>query len=370
MSFKRRNIPMTDDLKKEISGAKNIFEVFYSMSRETPPGAYPLNTGEWIRGCQTLYPEFYQKAVEYGSKNYIRTGTNAQYEEELTSTGQSGMFVIEGSDIRLPKVTRYIRGYESNQAVNVHNKTYLSGLPDLTLAMRYDVCYPANQYPHLSGYGNECQSLADTSHADEPMLDTSILPNNAKGGDLIKDAAYGRYNTDAFGFSNEVVAPCVTMALYIQVFNQAPMAGYVNVQDVLKLITDYTKQMDQKIQDALNTINSIIEGGALGMPEYERSTNLGENVYAGTYTYTAPSDGWFYVRWVNSNAAPTRITTVRIYKDASKAHLLATHTTSDGRRAGKDGGTTDQTIFVPVRRGYFLEAVNTNYRRFYPVFGQ
>lgn len=270
MSFKRRNIPMTDDLKKEISGAKNIFEVFDSMSRETPPGAYPLNTGEWIRGCQTLYPEFYQKAVEYGSKNYIRTGTNAQYEAELASTGQSGMFVIEGSDIRLPKVTRYIRG----------------------------------------------------------------------------------------------------MALYIQVFNQAPMAGYVNVQDVLKLITDYTKQMDQKIQDALNTINSIIEGGALGMPEYERSINLGENAYVGTYTYTAPSDGWFYVRWVNSNAEPTRITAVHIYKDASKSRLLATHTTSDGRRAGKDGGVTDQTIFIPVKRGYYLKATHTNYRRFYPIFGQ
>ena len=106
------------------------------------------------------------------------------------------------------------------------------------------------------------------------------------------------------------------------------------------------------------------------MPEYERGINLGNNVYSGTYGYTVPSDGWFYARWVNSNADPTRITTVRIYKDASKARLLETHTTSDGRRAGKDGGTTDQTIFVPVRRGYFLEAVNTNYRRFYPVFGQ
>lgn len=367
MSFKRRNIPMTDDLKKEISGAKNIFEVFYSMSRETPPGAYPLNTGEWIRGCQTLYPEFYQKAVEYGSKNYIRTGTNAQYEEELTSTGQSGMFVIEGSDIRLPKVTRYIRGYESNQAVNVHNKVYTSGLPDINLALRYDIWHPG---PVLSAYGANGHAVYGTSGDDEYMIDISGVATINRAGDLIKDPAYTRYKNNAHGFANEVVAPCVAMSLYIQVFNQAPLTGYVNVQDVLKLITDYTKQMDQQIQDALNTINSIIDGGALGMPEYERSINLGENAYAETYTYTTPADGWFYVRWVDSNAAPTRITTVRIYKDASKSQLLATHTTSDGRRAGKDSGVTDQTIFIPVKRGYYLEAIHTNYRRFYPVFGQ
>lgn len=365
MSFKRRNIPMTDDLKKEISGAKNIFEVFYSMSRETPPGAYPLNTGEWIRGCQTLYPEFYQKAVEYGSKNYIRTGTNAQYEAELASTGQSGMFVIEGSDIRLPKVTRYIRGYESNQAGNVHNNIYLSGLPNLTgeapVAERggttpwslYKGVFYVRGPEHYSGRG-------DTDN-DNAMMTFDASRSNA---------IYGKYESDAFGFSNEVVAPCVTMALYIQVFNRAPMEGYVQIKDVLELVTKYTKQMDQKIQDALNTINSIIEGGALGMPEYERSINLGENAYVATYTYTTPSDGWFYVRWVNSNAEPTRVTTVHIYKDASKSQLLATHTTSDGRRAGKDGGVTDQTIFIPVKRGYYLEAIHTNYRRFYPIFGQ
>lgn len=372
MSFKRRNIPMTDDLKKEISGAKNIFEVFYSMSRETPPGAYPLNTGEWIRGCQPLYPEFYQKAVEYGSKNYIRTGTNAQYEAELASTGQSGMFVIEGSDIRLPKVTRYIRGYESNQAVNVHNKTYLSGLPDLTLAMRYDVYYPANQYPHLSGYGNNCQSLSDTASADEPMLDTSILPNNAKGGDLIKDAAYGRYSTDAFGFSNEVVAPCVTMALYIQVFNQAPMAGYVNVQDVLKLITDYTNKMDKKYEEAIDAMNAVLQGGVLGAPNYANGVVISSDASS----YTAPSDGWIYNRWVRSGVGATLILTTYIYSDATKSKLLFIYTSSDGRRPDKDSGTTDLTNFIPVRKGNYIEwtrynktnGTMTNY--FYPSFGQ
>lgn len=370
MPFNRRNMPMTENLKKEISGAKHIFEVFYSMSRETPPGAYPLNTGEWIRGCKTMYPEFYQKAVEYRSKSYIRTGTNAQYESELSTTGQSGMFVIEGEDIRLPKVTRYIRGYESERAAGVHNNVYLSGVPDLNLALRYDVSYPANQYPGIDKYGKDCQSLYNTSGVDEPMLDTSILPDAAKGGDLLKDDAYTRYKNNAYGFANEVVAPCVAMALYIQVFNHAEMAGYVDISNVLKVITNYTNQMDQKIQQAIDSMNAIIAGGALGMPEYERGTNLGENAYVKTYSYNVPSDGWFYARWNNYNVDPTRITKIDIYKDSSKSQLLATHTTSDGRRAGKDAGTTDQTIFIPVRKGYHLVVSNSNYRRFYPVFGQ
>lgn len=370
MPFDRRNIPLGADVKQEISGAKNIFEVFYSMSRETPPGAYPLNTGEWIRGCQTLYPEFYAKALEYQPKGYIRVVSNETYESELASTGQCGAFVISNGDIRLPKITRYIRGYESEQAGNVHNKTYLSGLPDLTLAMRYDVCYPADQYPHLPGYGNDCQSLADTSNADEPMLDTSILPNNAKGGDLIKDAAYGRYNTDAFGFSNEVVAPCVTMALYIQVFNRVPITGYVQIKDVLELVTNYTKQMDQRYQEAIDAMNQVIGSGALGMPDYERGQTLLTNTYSSSYEYTIPTNGWFYVRWRNSNADPTRITTVHVYSNTSKTLELTTITTSDGRRAGKDGGITDQTIMIPVRKGYHTVSNHINYASFYPTFGQ
>lgn len=370
MPFNRRSIPLGEDTKQEISGAKNIFEVFYSMSRETPPGAYPLNTGEWIRGCQSLYPEFYAKALEYQPKGYIRVVSNEAYESELASTGQCGAFVISNGDIRLPKITRYIRGYESEQAGNVHNRAYLSGLPDLRLAMRYDVHYPSDRYPHLSEYGNNCQSLYDTSNNDEPMLDTSILPNNDKGGDLIKDAAYTRYSNDAFGFANEVVAPCVTMALYIQVFNRVSIEGYVQIKDVLELVTNYTKQMDQKYQEAIDVMNRVINGGALGMPDYERYTLLLNDTYCSSYEYTVQKDGWFYARWRDHNVNPTRITTVHVYSDTSKVRELTTVTTSDGRRAGKDAGTTDQTILVPVRAGYHIVADNLNYAYFYPTFGQ
>lgn len=367
MPFDRRNIPLGADVKQEISGAKNIFEVFYSMSRETPPGAYPLNTGEWIRGCQTLYPEFYAKALEYQPKGYIRVVSNETYESELASTGQCGAFVISNGDIRLPKITRYIRGYESEQAGNVHNKVYTSGLPDINLALRYDNWNPG---PVLSAYGANGHAVFGTREYDEYMIDISGVATINRAGDLIKDPAYTRYNTDAFGFSNEVVAPCVTMALYIQVFNRAPIEGYVQIKDVLELVTNYTKQMDQRYQEAIDAMNQVIGSGALGMPDYERGQTLLTNTYSASYEYTIPTNGWFYVRWRNSNTNPTRITTVHVYSNTSKTLELTTVTTSDGRRAAKDGGITDQTIMIPVRKGYHTVSNYINYASFYPTFGQ
>ena len=382
MSFKRRNIPMTDDLKKEISGAKNIFEVFYSMSRETPPGAYPLNTGEWIRGCQTLYPEFYQKAVEYGSKNYIRTGTNTQYEAELASTGQSGIFVIDGADIRLPKVTRYIRGYESNQAINVHNKVYTSGLPNIEGRVG-GLMFWDDSFQNSERVTRQGQQYGTTEYANGAFKKTLVYRGGADGGSgsgfcngymdaSWSNVAYGKYASDTFGFNNEVVAPCVAMSLYIQVFNQAPMAGYVNVQDVLKLITDYTKQMDKKYEEAIDAMNAVLQGGVLGIPNYASGVVISSDASS----YTAPSDGWIYNRWVRGGTGATLILTTYIYSDASKSKLLFTYTSSDGRRPDKDSGTTDLTNFIPVRKGNYIEwtrynktnGTMTNY--FYPSFGQ
>ena len=256
MSFNRRNIPLSADAKEEISGAKNIFEVFYSMSRETPPGAYPLNTGEWIRGCQTLYPEFYAKALEYQPKGYIRVVSNDAYEAELASTGQCGAFVISDGDIRLPKITRYIRGYESEQAINVHNQVYPSGLPNITGNVNNILKYKGGT---LGGTGALYDSGSTYMHSLHEHASATFYVRPINIDASRSNGVYGRYASDAFGFSNEVVAPCVTMSLYIQVFNHAPMAGYVNgdVQEILDTIRNYTNQMDQKYQNLLGRISGV-----------------------------------------------------------------------------------------------------------------
>ena len=46
------------------ANGKQPFEIFYSMSTETPAGAYPLWTGELIPNCGELLPDFWNKALE------------------------------------------------------------------------------------------------------------------------------------------------------------------------------------------------------------------------------------------------------------------------------------------------------------------
>ena len=47
-----------------------------------------------------------------------------------------------------------------------------------------------------------------------------------------------------------------------------------------------TKQMDQKYQEAIDAMNRVISGGALGMPDYERYTLLLNDTYRSSYEYT------------------------------------------------------------------------------------
>ena len=115
-------------------GSKDIFEVFYSTSTATPRGAFPLWTGEMITNCKTLYPTFYQKALEYQTSGKIRVVTPTVYEQELTTYGECGAFVIDTAtgNIRLPKITRFISSLDAagdigiTKADNVgsHTHTY------------------------------------------------------------------------------------------------------------------------------------------------------------------------------------------------------------------------------------------------------
>lgn len=118
-------------------GSKDIFEVFYSTSSATPRGAFPLWTGETITNCKTLYPTFYQKALEYRDSGKIRVVTSTVYEQELTTYGECGAFVIDEStgNIRLPKITRFISsldtvgdiGITKNDAIGNHAHPYAAG---------------------------------------------------------------------------------------------------------------------------------------------------------------------------------------------------------------------------------------------------
>jgi hypothetical protein len=101
-----------------------IFEIFFSSSLETPPGAYPLWTGETIVNCNNLYPDFWAKALELRTAGKIRVLTTSAYNAEVLEYGGTGGFVIDevAGSIQLPKITEFIQAFD---------QTAYNGLPYL-----------------------------------------------------------------------------------------------------------------------------------------------------------------------------------------------------------------------------------------------
>lgn len=102
-------------------GSKDIFEVFYSTSSATPRGAFPLWTGETITDCKNLYPTFYQKALEYRDSGKIRTLDATAYNNEVSTYGECGAFVIDEStgSIRLPMITRFVSSLDAMSDIGI-----------------------------------------------------------------------------------------------------------------------------------------------------------------------------------------------------------------------------------------------------------
>ena len=90
-----------------------VFDVYFSLISETPAGARPLWTGEWIYECESMYPDFWRILNEKLESGTVSAITNDDYEISLTQYGQCGSFVLNGSDVRLPKITRFLSSIES-----------------------------------------------------------------------------------------------------------------------------------------------------------------------------------------------------------------------------------------------------------------
>lgn len=103
------------DIKSAITDLTNkptreMFDIYYSFSAETPVGAYPLWTGETITNCKSLYPQFWKKLNQLAENSLIRTVTSEEYAEKLETYGQCASFYIDtlNGHVRLPKITRFI----------------------------------------------------------------------------------------------------------------------------------------------------------------------------------------------------------------------------------------------------------------------
>lgn len=100
------------DLKERVEGfsGKSIFEVFYSLSSETPSGAMKLE-GTLIENCDAVFSDFWSECLRRKESGAIRTLSESEWQDELLSNGSCGAFVVDedAGSVRLPLIRAYLR---------------------------------------------------------------------------------------------------------------------------------------------------------------------------------------------------------------------------------------------------------------------
>lgn len=220
-------------------GSKDIFEVFYSTSTATPRGAFPLWTGEVITNCKTLYPTFYQKALEYRTSGKIRAISGQAYNDEVAEYGECGAFVIyeDTGSIRLPMITRFISSLEGNNGLGFIGITKNSMLVDHTHEHYYSG--PNGEAPAGTGV------MATDHRRTTTTLSTGVSDTTVTIG-------------------NEIQPKHVRLALYIQVYNSITASA----------ITD----LDARV--------GVLEQNAIMFARHDFTASQWNDNKDGTFSYT------------------------------------------------------------------------------------
>lgn len=288
MAFARRKIQLDPEMKQRMeSSSRNIFEVFYSATTTPPPGAFPLWTGEWILNCAGTYPTFYQKAVEYKSKGTIRAVSNADYESDLTTYGECGAFVIQGNDIRLPKITSYVKSCNLKSDIGV---TLPPGLPNITgtfggISRRTDA-----GWIHPSGA-------------------LSLIREPFGWGPAGSDPTYAgelRFNANAsnsiYGASGTVQPPSVQLAAYIQVYHGVSDQSLVNIGE----LTNQISQLSAKVTELTRQLDTY-KSNNFGAPDHTKRVMLTPETSATELSYTPNVNGYISGYFMRKDDGATQI---------------------------------------------------------------
>ncbi len=206
------------DLKSKPT--REMLDVYYSFSAETPIGAYPLWTGETITNCKSLYPDFWKKINQLADKQMVPMVNSDEYEEKLKKYGQCASFFIDtlNGHIRLPKITKFI-----------------SSISDLTELAKEE----NSGLPNIKGDGywnflNPISSSGDSAIYSDNGASSHI--NHTNGSDHRNTSRFlfdaSRHNS-IYGASNDVQPPSVKLCLYLQVANNV---GEISALDVNVII--------------------------------------------------------------------------------------------------------------------------------------
>ena len=212
-----------DDFRKK--SVRMPFDVFFSLTTETPEGAYPLWTGETISNCNTVHPEFWELLLEKKEAGTIKCVSSSDYESNIKTYGQTSAFVVDenAGSVRLPKITRFISSLTKDSDFA---KIDLAGAPSIT----HKHMIPRQFSDSGSGY-----------------MGSGNGPN--------WDGVYTAENTAVspiYGRSNTIQPEAVRLALYIQVDS--------NSSNAIALMTTLSLKELQEEADKLKEELSQIAG--------------------------------------------------------------------------------------------------------------
>jgi hypothetical protein len=236
------------DLQEAVADLDNrptreMFDIFYSFSSETPVGAYPLWTGETITNCKSLYPQFWKKLNQLADRSAVPTVTSSEYEEKLTTYGQCAGFYIDtlNGHVRLPKITKFISSISSLSELA---KEENAGLPNITGSLRpYRMGDPSGAfYNGASGAFYHTDSKdGSSSHAQ------SITYFDASRSNSV------------YGKSSTVQVPSVKLCLYLQVANNVAEISELNVDLVIEQMEDALKKLDESCKNHRQDLEAAFE---------------------------------------------------------------------------------------------------------------
>ena len=261
----------TNQIVAGFGGTKrSIGEVYFSQSALATDnsGALPLFTGETIASANTIYPEFYNWVLVHTELQC----TTEEYESALTTYGECAKYVIGGGSLRLPLIRNYIKAANPSEGI----KNIQAGLPNVT--------------------GDFNAGGVWTRYASGAFK----VPTAEVGGDgpAGNGSNQTRYTFDAsrsstvYGKSSTVTPASTTLYPWVVAYAAAIPASTAQAAEFQQGLSG---KADTNLGN-LSTAGKDIASG-LGMPS-NRYIDL--TLGASGATYTAPANGWFFVRKVST----------------------------------------------------------------------
>jgi len=271
---------------------REMFDIYFSITSNTPLGAYPLWTGETITNCKLLYPDFWKQLNKLADSGKVPTvESESEYESKVSTYGSCASFYIDSLNghVRLPKITRFISSISSLSEMatleNDANKAHTHNLRATPASGDRE----ATTTRYLgSGTGN--------SKSDRIWSDTYTLENTA---------------TVTSSGESEAHPKNVRLCLYLQVANNTAEISELDVDVLIKQMEEgiaalkearntYAKELwaeFEKIKAELADASSIYKDSDI---EVETDDWKSDSTYA-DYPYCAD----IAEDWATVNSVPT-----------------------------------------------------------------